>query len=342
MEVANHIGGGFLLRSRLTTVTSSNNQSIKIMENKILGLHHITAIAGDAQSNYDFYTKTLGLRMVKKTVNFDDPQTYHFYFGDEVGTPGTILTFFPWKNVRQGKNGAGMATEIGYAVPAGSLDFWKTRFETRSIRHGDVNERFGEKLLPFQDPDGLWLSLIETKSPDNRKGWKTGEIKSNVALKGFHTVTLTLNNIQATAALLTEVFGYQLVEQDGNIYRYRTDTVENAALVDLLEEPGAQRGLNAGGTNHHVAFRVENEEVLMAVREKVLARGLHITEKINRDYFFSLYFREPGGVLFEIATDNPGFATDETVEELGSSLQLPNRYETMREQIEKGLPKLII
>ena len=311
------------------------------MENKILGLHHITAIAGDAQSNYDFYTKTLGLRLVKKTVNFDDPQTYHFYFGDEVGTPGTILTFFPWKNVRQGKNGAGMATEIGYSVPTGSLDFWKNRFEALGVRHDGITERFGERLLPFQDPDGLWLSLIETKMPDSRKGWETGEIKADVALKGFHTVTLTLNNIKATAAILTEIFGYSLVEQDGNVSRYRTDAVDNAALIDLLEAPGAQRGLNAGGTNHHVAFRVENDEILMAFRERILARGLHITEKINRDYFYSLYFREPGGVLFEIATDNPGFATDETVAELGSSLQLPDQYEPMRAQIEKGLPQLL-
>ena len=311
------------------------------MENKILGLHHITAIAGDAQGNYDFYTGTLGLRMVKKTVNFDDPQTYHFYFGDEVGTPGTILTFFPWKNVRQGKSGAGMATDIGYAIPKGSLDFWKQRFEARNVSHEDINERFGERQLPFQDPDGLWLSLIETKKADSRKGWETDEVNSDVALKGFHTVTLTLNNIKATATILTDVFGYRFQEQEGNIYRYQTDAVENAALVDLLESPGAPRGLNAGGTNHHVAFRVENEEVLMAFREKILARGLHITEKINRDYFYSLYFREPGGVLFEIATDNPGFATDETVEELGTSLQLPDRYKAMREQIEKGLPELL-
>jgi glyoxalase family protein len=309
--------------------------------NKILGLHHITAIAGDAQRNYDFYTKTLGLRLVKKTVNFDDPQTYHFYFGDEVGTPGSILTFFPWANVRQGTNGAGMATEIGYSVPKASLDFWKTRFEKLNIIH-DISERFGEKLLTFQDPDGLWLSLIEAKHNDDRKGYETAEIKSDAALKGFHTVTLTLNNIKATAAILTEIFGYKQKEKEGSLYRYKTDAVENAALVDLLEMPQAQRGLNAGGTNHHVAFRVKDEETLMAMREKVVAKGLQITEKINRDYFFSLYFREPGGVLFEIATDNPGFATDETVENLGSSLQLPDRYKPMRDKIEKGLPKLQI
>ncbi|HUH27265.1 ring-cleaving dioxygenase [Gelidibacter sp.] len=308
--------------------------------NQILGLHHITAIAGDAQRNYDFYTKSLGLRLVKKTVNFDDPQTYHFYFGDEVGTPGTILTFFPWTNVRQGKNGAGMATEIGYSVPKGSLDFWKTRFKNLKIQHEDLSERFGEKHLTFQDPDGLWLNLIEAKHHDDRKGYETDDIKADVAIKGFHTVTLTLNNITATAAILTEVFGYKQVEKEGNVTRYQTDAVENAAMVDLLEMPQAQRGLNAGGTNHHVAFRVKNEEILMAFREKIVARGLHITEKINRDYFFSLYFREPGGVLFEIATDNPGFAADETVENLGSSLQLPDQYKTMRDRIEKALPKL--
>jgi len=308
--------------------------------NKILGLHHITAIAGDAQRNYDFYTKTLGFRLVKKTVNFDDPQTYHFYFGDEVGSPGTILTFFPWANVRQGKNGVGMATEIGYSVPKGSLDFWKSRFEKLNIRHDIISERFGEKYLSFQDTDGLWLNLIEAKHKDERKGWETDEIKAEVAIKGFHTVTLTLNNIKATAAILTEVFGYKQVERDDNLYRYKTDAVENAAIVDLLEMPEAQIGINAAGTNHHIAFRVKDEEDLMAIREKIVDRGLHITEKINRDYFFSLYFREPGGVLFEIATDNPGFATDETVENLGSSLQLPKQHEHMRNQIEKGLPKL--
>lgn len=310
------------------------------MENKILGLHHITAIAGDAQRNYDFYTKTLGLRMIKKTVNFDDPQTYHFYFGDEVGTPGSILTFFPWKNVRQGQDGAGMATEIGYAVPKGSLEFWKDRFEELNVRHFQITEQFGERKLPFQDPDGLKLSLIEPGHEDERLGWKTKEVSQEVAIKGFHTVTLSLNDIKATAEVLTAVFGYKKVKTEGNLHRYQTEAVKNAGLVDLLEVPDMPRGINAGGTNHHVAFRVKDEATLMEMRGKVMKHGLQITEKIDRDYFFSLYFREPGGVLFEIATDNPGFATDETVEELGSSLQLPDRYKPAREQIEKGLPPL--
>ena len=307
--------------------------------NKILGLHHITAIASDAQRNYDFYTKTLGFRLVKKTVNFDDPYTYHFYFGDEVGSPGTILTFFPWANVRQGENGAGMATEIGYSVPEGSLGFWEARFEKLNILY-KISERFGEKLLAFKDPDGLHINLIESKQKDYRKGRETAQISSDVAIKGFHTVTLTLNHIKATAAILTEVFGYKLIEQKDNLYRYQTDAVDNAAIIDLMEMPLTPRGINAGGTNHHIAFRVKDEETLMEFREKIAARGLQITGKINRDYFFSLYFREPGGVLFEIATDNPGFATDETVENLGSSLQLPEQHEPMRDKIEKVLPKL--
>jgi len=310
------------------------------MKRTISGLHHITAIAGDPQRNHDFYTGILGLRMVKKTVNFDDPQTYHLYFGDEVGTPGTLLTFFPWPGVKQGRNGAGMASETGYSVPKGSLDFWKRRFENHNVRHNGIDERFGEKFLSFQDPDGLWLSLVEANHTDKRKAYETSEISPDAAIKGFHSVTLTLKSIRETADVLTSVFGYQLMEQERGLYRYKTDAVENAAFVDLLESPGAPKGINAGGTVHHVAFRVKNEKEQMAFREKVLEKGLYATEKIDRDYFFSVYFREPGGVLFEIATDNPGFLTDETMEELGSALQLPDRYEAIRDRIEKLLPEL--
>lgn len=310
------------------------------MENQILGLHHITAIAGDAQRNYDFYTKILGLRMVKKTVNFDDPTTYHFYFGDEVGSPGTILTFFPWPGAKPGQDGAGMATEIGYSVPKGSLEFWKDRFEDKNIRHFQIREKFGERELPFLDPDGLKLSLIEAAHQDDRKGYQTEDILAQNVIKGFHTVTLTLNFIEETAAVLTDIFGYKKIKTEGSFHRYGTDAVETAAFIDLFILPDAYRGINSVGINHHVAFRVKDEKTLMAMREKVLQKGLQITEKINRDYFYSLYFREPGGVLFEIATDNPGFATDETVEELGASLQLPDRYKGAREQIEKALPEL--
>jgi glyoxalase family protein len=311
------------------------------MQNTITGIHHITAIAGDAQQNYDFYTKTLGLRMVKKTVNFDDPQTYHLYYGDEVGSPGTILTFFPWEGVKQGRNGAGMVTEIGYAVPPGSLTFWKERFEKYEVSHDEIGERFGEKHLAFRDPDGLCLKLIEAEG-DDRVGWETPDVDSGTAIKGFHSATLTLNSVGETARVLTDVFGYRLVDQDDNVYRYKTDAVDTAAIIDIIDDPGAPRGINAGGTNHHIAFRVTDEESQMYLRQKVINMGMQITEKINRNYFFSLYFREPGGVLFEIATDNPGFAIDESVQELGSHLKLPERYEHIRDSIERGLPELVV
>ncbi|WP_426484907.1 ring-cleaving dioxygenase [Flavobacterium sp. 2] len=311
------------------------------MENKILGLHHITAIAGDAKRNFNFYSKILGLRFIKKTVNFDDPGTYHFYFGDEMGSAGTILTFFPWgEGIQQGRKGSGMATEIGYSVPKGSLDFWQKRFDQYNVIYNKPSEKFGEKYLTFLDPDGLKLELIESKTEDNRKAWETDEVKADVATKGFHNITLTLNDIKPTAAVLTEIFGYKLIDQDVNRYRYATDAVENAAIVDLVELADEKRGLGANGTVHHVAFRVQNDEILMHFREKIEAYGLQITPQIDRQYFHSLYFREPGGVLFEIATDNPGFTVDESLEELGQNLKLPAQYESQREAIEAHLVKI--
>lgn len=310
------------------------------MNNQILGLHHITAIANNAKINHDFYTNILGLRLVKKTVNFDDPGTYHFYFGNETGDPGTILTFFPWEGIGKGKAGVDMATGIGYAVPAGSLAFWADRFNKYNVIQGEISESFGEQLLPFQDPDGLNLQLIVPAKNDERKAWETGEIKSDTATKGFHSVVLTLKNIKATAEILTGIFGYRLLKQEGNRYRFITDAIETASIVDLVEMPDGATGISAAGTNHHIAFRVKDEAAQMEFREKIISKGLNITPKINRDYFYSLYFREPGGVLFEIATDNPGFATDETVDTLGSSLRLPKQYEPARAKIEKVLPKL--
>ena len=310
------------------------------MENKILGLHHITAIAGGAQRNYEFYTRILGLRLVKKTVNFDDPGTYHFYYGDEVGTPGSILTFFPWEGVQKGRAGTGMATEIGYSVPKGSLKFWTKRFEEFKIKYQPVSERFGEQYVQFEDPDGLILNLVVSNIEDNRKPWSTNEVREEVAIKGFHSIVLTLRNNDATAKILTGIFEYKLLAQESNRHRYITDAIETANIVDLVEEPNGQRGINAGGTNHHVAFRVTDDKLLMEFREKVVAAGLNITEKIDRNYFYSLYFREPGGVLFELASNNPGFATDETVSELGTHLMLPPQYEKSRKQIEEVLPAL--
>jgi glyoxalase family protein len=311
------------------------------MENTILGIHHITAIAGDAKRNFDFYTKILGLRFVKRTVNFDDPHTYHFYFGDEQGTPGTILTFFPWGDkVRKGSRGAGMATEIGYSVPEGSLDFWIDRFEKNKVIYNKPAIKFGQKYLTFLDPDGLKLELIETPVTDDRKPFETDEIKAAHATKGFFNTTLTLNSIKATAHILTDVFRYKLIAQESNRYRYATDAISTANVIDLVELPMEPHGIGAGGTIHHIAFRVKNDEVQMEFHEKITALGLNITPQIDRNYFHSLYFREPGGVLFEIATDNPGFTVDEPLEELGTHLKLPAQYEPQRSTIEKHLVTL--
>lgn len=309
------------------------------MDNRILGLHHITAIADNAKRNLDFYTQVLGVRLVKKTVNFDDPGTYHFYFGNENGTPGTILTFFPWEGVGQGTNGSGMATHIGYSVPKGSLAFWKDRLKSFSV-NVEEGEIFGEKMISFKDPDGLQLQFIEPSTEDNRKVWTTDDIKDENALKGFHNVTLTLQKADPTIKVLTDVLGYDLQKQEGERYRFATDAIDTANLIDIIENDKTPGGRNAAGTNHHIAFRVKDDNILMEYREKVLSAGLSITPKINRDYFYSLYFREPGGVLFEIATDNPGFTVDEPLDELGKNLKLPAQYEGMRDKIEEVLPKL--
>ncbi len=310
------------------------------MNNQLLGLHHITAIANNAKRNYDFYTRVLGLRIVKKTVNFDDPGTYHFYFGNETGEPGTLLTFFPWEGIGTGKTGTGMATEIGYAVPENSLAFWADRFRQFNVQQYPIAESFGESFLAFQDPDGLNIKLIVPKQADSRKAWETAEIKTDTATRGFHSIVLTLKDIGATAAILTDIFGYRLLQQEGNRYRFITDAIANASIVDLLELPEGKAGVSAAGTNHHVAFRVKDEATQMAFREKIASKGLGITPKIDRDYFYSLYFREPGGVLFEIATDNPGFTRDEPLDTLGTSLKLPKQYEASRNEIEKILPLL--
>lgn len=307
------------------------------MEPRILGLHHVTAIAGQARRNFDFYSQVLGLRFLKKTVNFDDPGTYHFYFGDETGSAGTILTFFPWEHITPGRRGTGQATEIGYAVPEGSLDFWLQRFEQRGIIYNKPAEKFGEQYLTFLDPDGLKLELIVPKTADPRTPWTTPEVGADVATRGFHTVTLTLASIKATAEVLTDVFGYRLVEQHVNRYRFATDAVPTANFIDLVEAPGEARSVTAGGSVHHIAFRVADDAAELHFRQKLLEKGLQPTPQIDRDYFHSVYFREPGGVLFEIATENPGFTVDEPLAELGTGLKLPKQHEHLRSQLEAHL-----
>lgn len=310
------------------------------MEDKILGLHHITAIAGGAKRNFDFYTRILGLRLVKKTVNFDDPFTYHFYYGDKVGTPGSILTFFPWEGMQSGRRGSRQVTEIGYSVPENSLDFWLKRLDENNVIFNKVAEKFGEQYLTFLDPDGLKFELVVAKNNDSRLSWETPEVSGDYATKGFHNITITTNKLQPTADVLTKIFGYKLLGSQVNRYRFVTDAVSEANIVDIVEVPGEVIGHVAAGSVHHVAFRVQDDKVLMNFRQKIIEAGFQITEKIDRNYFYSLYFREPGGVLFEIATDNPGFAIDESVDELGTGLKLPSQYEAHRSEIIKRLPDL--
>ena len=212
-----------------------------------------------------------------------------------------------------------MATEITYHIDPQSMDFWIDRFKQLNVPTEEKTERFGESCLPFTDPDGLRLSLLSSSAPDERKGWETPEIKSADATRGFHSVTLTIRKMDKTAEVLTDILGYRLLSQEGNRYRFICPDISTAAIVDILEDPEAPHGRNSAGTNHHIAFRVANKEIQMAYHEKISKKGLHITSQIDREYFFSLYFREPGGVLFEIATDNPGFTVDEPLSELGSS-----------------------
>lgn len=310
------------------------------MNKQILGIHHVTAIAGNAKRNYDFYTGVLGLRLIKKTVNFDDPHTYHFYYGDEKGTPGSILTFFPWEGIQAGRRGTKQVTEIGYSVPAGSLDFWQNRLEQHNVIYNKPAVKFGERYLTFLDPDGLKFELTEAKVTDNRPQWESAGVTKENAIHGFHHITITTNKMEGTAAVLTDIFGYKLAKTEVNRHRFITNTVAHAAIVDLVEAPGEAIGHVAGGSVHHVAFRVKDEATLMYFRDKIIELGLNITEKIDRNYFYSLYFREPGGVLFELATDNPGFTVDEPLAELGINLKLPAQYESRRAEIEEILPKL--
>ena len=310
------------------------------MEKTIKGIHHITAIAGNAKRNYDFYTRILGLRLIKKTVNFDDPETYHLYYGDQAGTPGSILTFFPNEGIPNGRPGTRQATAIGYSVNRSAFDFWKERFKQNAVRYIEISEKFNESYLTVFDPDGLRLELIASTGEDNRLPWTTEDIPDACALKGFHNITLSINELEPTADILTKIFGYHLLEQKDDLYRFRTNSVETAAIVDVLVSKAELPGHVSMGSVHHVAFRVENEDVLMQFRDIIVGLGLRITEKIDRNYFYSLYFREPGGILFELATENPGFMVDESLEHLGEKLMLPEQYEQLRETLEITLPQL--
>lgn len=306
----------------------------------LLGLHHITAIASDPKANLDFYTSVLGLRFVKKSVNQDDPGTYHLYYGDEVGSPGTALTFFPWAGLRRGRPGAGQAFATAFSVPVASLHYWQERLARLNVPTEAVQSRFGESVLPFQDPDGLRLEIIATPKTDPRRAAPSSHVAPEHAIRGFHSTTLALPDPAATATLLTSALGYHLVQREEHRARYAVAQGGPGTYVDLLSDPALPRGLNGAGTVHHIAFRVADDATHVAAHELLTARGVPVSPVIDRAYFKSIYFREPGGVLFEIATDQPGFAIDEPVETLGQKLSLPPRLEPHRTQIEALLPKL--
>jgi glyoxalase family protein len=288
----------------------------------------------------DFYTRVLGLRFVKKSVNQDDPGTYHLYYGGYHGSPGTILTFFPWAGVPRGRPGHGQAYATAYSIPAGSLPFWQKRFAELDIQTGEVETRFGEQVLTFFDPDGLRLELVATAEVDPRPPAPSKDVSAEHAIRGFHSSTLGLTNATATTAVLVNTMGYRQVATAGARIRFTVATGGPGTYVDLLTDPKLPRGLNGAGTIHHVAFRTPDD----AHQEQALADlhrdGLTSSPVIDRAYFKSLSYREPGGVLFEIATDQPGFAIDEPVETLGQKLSLPPRLEPHRTEIEAALPKL--
>ncbi len=304
------------------------------------GLHHITAISGDIRKNVDFYTRVLGQRFVKKSVNQDDPGTYHLYYGDYNGSPGTILTFFPWAGVPRGRPGHGQAYATAYSIPAGSLPFWQKRFTDLDIPTGEVETRFGEQVLTFFDPDGLRLELVATTEADARPPAPSQDIPAEHAIRGFHSSTLGLTSAKATTAVLVDTMGYRQVSSTGARTRYTVAAGGPGTYVDLLTDPKLPRGLNGAGTIHHVAFRTPDDANQEEALESLHLHGLASSPIIDRAYFKSLYYREPGGVLFEIATDTPGFAIDEPVETLGQKLSLPPRLEPHRTEIEAALPKL--
>ena len=306
------------------------------------GIHHVTAISGNAARNVDFYTRILGLRLVKKTVNFDDPGTYHLYYGDEQGKPGTILTFFPWEHAGPGSKGDGLTEETAFRVPAESIGYWTHRFIEKGVPHKGLERRFGQPVLSFTDPDGMNLALVGVAGAVIEPAWSDGNVAAENAIRGFHGVTLMLEKAAPTGAILTRVFGFAETGREGHLVRYETGReVEHA--VTIRETGAFLPGHMGQGAVHHVAFRAADDAEQSAMSDKLRSEhGMKPTEQLDRQYFRSVYFREPGGILFEIATDHPGFAVDEPLATLGHELKLPAFLESRRREIEAALPPIEI
>ena len=306
------------------------------MDQLVTGLHHITALASDAQKNADFYAGILGLRMVKKTINFDAPEVYHLYYGNEIGSPGTILTFFPYPGIPQGRMGKGQLTVTSFSIPENSLSYWMKRLDKFQIPYEKPQERFNEEVFIYlEDFDGLGLELV-ANAKDARKGFTYGNIPLEYSIKGFHSITLSEEGYEKTAGLLVGQMDHKLVAEKGNRFRYSAKS-GGGEFVDILCSPDTLKGLAGYGTIHHVAFATENAESQLKARAKLLKFGLNVTPVLDREYFQSIYFREPGGVLFEIATIPPGFTIDEPLQHLGESLKLPPWEEDNRKVIEQIL-----
>ena len=314
------------------------------MPKTIAGLHHVTAIASDPQRNLDFYTQVLGLRFIKKTINFDDPGTYHLYFGDDAGSPGTILTFFPWPHATRGTLGTGETGATNLSVPASSLAFWGERLRRLGIAFTPAS-RFSENQLTFEDPDGMRFELVGDTTERAAVAPRGSGVPPEHSIRGFHGVTLQVNAEGPTAGVL-EAMGFHRAAEDHSAgatrVRYSAGSGALGSHVDLLLLPAGNRGRLGAGTVHHIAFRAPDDAAQRSWREQLAAYPLEVTQVLDRTYFHSIYFREPGGVLFELATDGPGFAWDESVETMGESLKLPPWLEPRRSALEKVLPPLVL
>lgn len=305
------------------------------MKPLITGIHHITAIAGNPQANVDFYTGILGLRLVKKTINFDAPDVYHFYFGDGLGSPGTVFTTFPFKGARKGTKGAGELTYTAFSVPNESLDYWIERLKKYGISISDVLTRFDKKLIRFEDHDGMGIELVANEE-DDRPGWTYGQVSLEHSIKGFYGATLNLRAKELTEQLLINHMDYRFIGEENGRFRYGT-AGKPGDIVDIVIDKSGNHGMQSAGTVHHIAFRTESAASQLKVQEILMRNGYQVTEVKDRNYFTSIYFREPGGVLFEVATDAPGFAIDEEEAHLGELIKLPGWAEPSREKIEKNL-----
>lgn len=305
------------------------------MNSLVKGLHHVTAMADDPQKNVDFYAGVLGIRLVKKTINFDAPEVYHLYYGDEAGHPGTIMTFFPYKGLVQGRKGKGQLTATAFSIPINSISYWMDRLHKFDVTCKEPQHRFDEVFISLEDHDGLGIELVAT-SLDARPGFTYGHIPLDHAIKGFYGVTLSEDGYERTAGLLTTHMDHTLYAESGNRFRYSASG-KIGDLVDIVCEPGSLNGYGGSGTVHHVAFATADDTTINAIQSSLTTKGIHVTPVLDRQYFHSIYFREPGGVLFEVATSDIGFTLDEPIDRLGEAIKIPPWEEPHRAQIERGL-----